>query len=240
MGTVLVTGGAGFLGKHVVRSLADAGEQVVVTYRRYFQAPQLFSDVMGSKIKAVRCDIMDLPELSRVIRDHGVDSIVNVANISNYEASIYQCLQNNILGTINVMEAAAIGSVKKVTYMSSSTIGAEDEIVPIASPAGGVVQPSKKCAEVLSLYYGATFGISVIVVRNAGNIWGTYGQSEISQNAMKLLRDIMEGVTTGKPVDLPDVSKDRQFRLTHVRDLADGISVVHLAPRNQHLVYCVA
>ncbi len=85
MGTVLVTGGAGFLGKYVARSLADAGEQVVITYRRYFQVPQLFSDVMESRVKAVRCDIMDLPELSRVIRDHGVDSIINAVVVNNYD-----------------------------------------------------------------------------------------------------------------------------------------------------------
>ena len=87
MGTVLVTGGAGFLGKHVARSLADAGEQVVITYRRYFTAPQLLSDIMESKVKAARCDVTDLPELSRVIRDYGVDSIVHLANTNNYYLS---------------------------------------------------------------------------------------------------------------------------------------------------------
>lgn len=154
MGTVLVTGGAGFIGKYIARSLADAGEQVVITYRRYFSAPGLLADVMESRVKAARCDVLDLPELTRVIRDHEIDSIVHAAHISNYEGTIYQAMQTNVLGTINVMEAAAIGSVKKVTYISSVGVqGSESESIPISSPAVGVVTPSKKVGEVLSLYY---------------------------------------------------------------------------------------
>ncbi|MFC1992012.1 NAD-dependent epimerase/dehydratase family protein [Chloroflexota bacterium] len=246
MGTVLVTGGAGFLGRHVARSLADAGEQVVITYRRYFSAPQLLSDIMESKVKAVRCDLNDLPELSRVIRDHSVDSIVHAATVSNYEATIYTCLQNNILGTINVMEAAAIGSVKKVTYISSgqALVGperraaeSEAESVPIASPAFGDTPPSKKCGEVLSLYYGATFGISIVIVR-PGLLYGPYGEAQIRN--LKELREIMEGVVAGKPVDLPDIGKEDQLTLTYVRNSAAGIALVHRAPQNQHLVYNTA
>ena len=244
MGTVLVTGGAGFIGKYIARSLADAGEQVVVTYRRYFQAPQLFSDIMESKVKAARCDILDLPELLRVIRDHDVDSIVHAANTSNYEAPIYTCLQTNVLGTINVMEAAAFGSLEKVTYISSGGVqgslegfpgGLESESIPIASPAVVVIPPSKKVGEVLSLYYGATFGFSVAIVR-PGLIYGPYGEAQIGN--LKVLGGILEGVVAGKPVDLPDTSKEERFRLVYVRDVAAATSLVHRAPNNHHTVYC--
>lgn len=246
MGIVLVTGGAGHLGVYVARSLADAGEQVVITYRRSFRVPQLLSDIMESRVKAVRCDVMDLPELSRVIRDHGVDSIVHLANMSNYEGTIYTCLQNNLQGTINVMEAAAIGSVKKVTFMSSSTItrgpggltGAEDEMVNIASSAVSVIPPSKKAGEVLSLFYGATFGTPVIIVRTGGNFWGPFKEGPIGHAGV--LRDIMEEVVVkGKPIDLPDLNQKDQFRIIFVRDMADGIALVHSASKNQHRVYCI-
>jgi len=246
MGTVLVTGGTGFIGRHTARSLADAGEQVVVTYRRSFRVPQLFSDVIGSRVKAVRCDALDLPEFYRVICDHGVESIVHFTHISLYEGTLYQAMQTNVLGTVNMMEAAAFGSVKKVTYISSGgattgpegySVGAEDEIVPIASAAGNVVSPSKKAGEVLSLFYGATFGIPVIIVRPGGNSYGPYSESEMDHT--KVLRGILEEVLKGKPVDLPHVGKDYQFHLTYVRDMAAGISLVHKAPRNQYRVYCI-
>ncbi|MFC2071198.1 NAD-dependent epimerase/dehydratase family protein [Chloroflexota bacterium] len=247
MGSVLVTGGTGFLGKYVARSLAEAGEQVVITYRRYFSAPQFLADIMESKVKAARCDVLDLPELLRVIRDHGVDSIVHLAHISNYEAPIYTCLQTNVLGTINLLEAAAITSVKKITYCSSNSIamshgtggpsmGVEDENVPIVSGAVAVIPPSKKVGEILSLYYGATFGISVAIVRPS-LIYGPYGEAEVGN--LKVLRSILRGVTTGKPVDLPNVGKDDEFRLVYVGDVSAGTTVVHRASINQHRAYCL-
>ena len=248
MGTVLVTGGAGFLGKYIARSLADAGDKVLITYRRSFSTPRLLADIMESKVKAVRCDVTDLPELVRVIRDHGVDSIVHAANISNYEAPIYTCLQTNIAGTINVLEAAAIGSVKKVTYISSSSIATshgpdgsatevESESVNIVSPPVGVVSPSKKVGEVMSLYYGATFGFQVAIVR-PGLIYGPYGEGGVRN--LKELREVMEGVTAGKPVNLPDIGKDDPVGLVYVRDVGACTALVHRAPKNQHRVYYIA
>lgn len=244
MGIVLVTGGTGFLGKHVARSLADAGEQVVITYRRSFNSPQLLSDVMGSRVRAARCDVSDLPELSRVIRDYGVDSIVHTAHISPYEGSLYQMMDTNIQGTINVMEAAALGSVKKVTYVSSHTVsygpegsylGAEAESVYITSD-GMANSACKKVGEVLSLLYGATFGIPVTIVR-PGEFFGTYCESEVGHN--RTLRDILEGMVTGKPVNLPHTNREEQFRLIYVRDCAAAISLVHSASEAKQRVYCI-
>ncbi|MEK7354542.1 MAG: NAD-dependent epimerase/dehydratase family protein, partial [Chloroflexota bacterium] len=238
MGTVLVTGGAGFLGKYVARSLADAGEKVLITYRRYFSVPRLLADIMESRVKAVRCDVTDLPQLVRVIRDHGVDSIVHLAHISNYEGTIYQMAQTNVMGTINVLEAAAIGSVKRVTYMSVGGVKAtsgETESVPIASPASSNAGPAK-CGEVLSLYYGATFGISVVIVRGgSGSFWGPYDESLIHT----LLRNTIEASAMGKPIDLPHVGREDRLSLIYARDMAAGVSLLHLAPKLQHVVYVI-
>ena len=49
MGTTLVIGGTGSLGIHLGRTLADAGEEVVMTYRRTFHPPELLTDIMGGK-----------------------------------------------------------------------------------------------------------------------------------------------------------------------------------------------
>ena len=207
MGTVLVTGGTGFLGKHVAHSLVEAGQDVLITYRRVFRRPEILSDELGARAKAVRCDVLDLPELSRIIRDNRVDSIVHLANMSNYEGTIYQTMQTNIQGTINVLEAAAMGSVKKLTYASSSSIAmpyggkgpaieSEDEVVPIVSGPVSVISPSKKIGEVLTLFYGATYGISAAVVR-PGLIYGPYNESEIGSPGV--LRMILDAIFAGKP-----------------------------------------
>ena len=246
MGTVLVTGGAGFLGRYIARGLADKGEQVMITYRRSFRTPEVLSDVMGSRVKAVRCDVLDFPELARIIRDNNVDSIVHAAHVSNYEATIFSCLQTNIVGAINVMEAASMARVKKVTYISSSSIamhgpadssiGLESEQVPIVSAPTSVVSPSKKIGEVLVNYYGATFGFGVAIIR-PGLIYGPYTDTEIGSPGT--LKVILEGVIAGKPVSLPDISKNEKVSMVYVRDVAECVALAHEAPKNQHRVYSI-
>jgi nucleoside-diphosphate-sugar epimerase len=245
MGTVLVTGGTGFIGRHTARSLADAGEQVVVTYRRSFQEPKLFSDVTGPKVKAVRCDALDIPELQRVIRNNDIDSVVHFTHISNYEGSIYQAMQTNVMGLVDLLEVAASAFVKKVTYISSigatsspeGSTGAEEELVNIVSPPTGVVTPSKKVGEILSLFYGATFDIPVIIARPGGVSYGPYSESQLDHT--RILRPILEGVLAGQPVHLPEINGDDQLRLVDVRDTAAGITVVHRAPSNKYRLYCI-
>jgi UDP-glucose 4-epimerase len=248
MGTVLVTGGAGFLGTHLASSLVNAGEQVVLTYRRSYRVPQLLSDIMESKVKAVRCEVQDLPELLRVIRDYGVDSIVHAAMVAEYSGTIYTGMQTNIIGTINVMEAAAIGSVKRVTFVSSEAIrdigtpegfymGFEQENVHIDSCANSH-PAAKKCGEIISLLYGAAYGISVRIVR-PGHSWGPYVQ-QIKRGDLGMIRDIVEGAAKGKAVDLPNVASDTHVRGRYIVDACRAIALVHTAPNAQHLVYSVA
>ena len=245
MGTVLGTGGTGFIGRHTALSLADAGEQVVVTYRRSFEVPGIFSDIMGTKIKAVRCDALDIPELHRVIRDNNIESIVHFTHISNYEGSIYQAMQTNVMGLVNIMEVAASASVKKVTYISSTgatsspegATGVEEELVNIVSPPTGVITPSKKVGEILSLFYGSTFDIPVIIARPGGISYGPYGESLVDPT--RILRPVLESAMAGQPVNLPEINGEDQIRLIDVRDTAAGITVVHTAPANQYRLYCI-
>ncbi len=245
MGTVLVTGGTGFIGIHTARELADVCEKVVVTYRRYFNPPQLIAGLVESKIKAVRCDALDIPELMRVIHDNRVDSIVHFTHISNYEGSIYQAMQTNVMGLVNILEAAAFASVKKLTYISSigaigspvNPTGAEEEIVNIISPPIGVITPSKKVGEILSTYYGDTFGFPVIIARPGGVSFGPYSESQADHT--RILRPMLEGVLAGKPVDFPEIHGDSQLNLIDVRDTAAGIAVVHTAEKNKFRLYCI-
>lgn len=250
MGSVLVTGGTGSYGPHITRALADAGEQVVVTYRRSYQAHQILSDLVGSKLRAARCDVMLLPEISRVIRDHDVDSIVHAVDIVQSATSlpsIYETMQTKVVGTINVMEAASLGSIKKVTFISSEAIrignpegfhmGFEQENVHISS--GGYSHPAaKKCGEIISLLYGSAHGISVRIVR-PGHSWGPYVQ-QIKRGDLGMIRDIVEGAAKGKAVDLPDVARDTHVRGRYIVDSGRAIALVHTAPNPQHLVYSIA
>jgi nucleoside-diphosphate-sugar epimerase len=238
MGTTLVIGGTGSLGIHLGRTLVDAGENVVLTYRRTFHTPALLTDIMGKKIQTVRCDITSLPDLTRAINDFGVDSIIHTAVVvvQNDDGSDYTCLQSNIMGTINVMEAAAIAKIKRVTYMSGGDMthsAGEGEIVSIAASS----QPHKKVCEILTLYYGAKYGITVLNVRGSGHFWGTYNYDQ--GRVQTALQKIADGAVTGKQVELPNAEAGEKVSLLYVGDIADGLTMLHLAPKPERQIYVV-
>jgi nucleoside-diphosphate-sugar epimerase len=181
----------------------------------------------------------------RVIRDNQVESIIHFTHISNYEGSIYQAMQTNILGLVNILEAAAFASVKKFTYISSiaatgsseNPTGAEEETVNIISPPGGVVAPSKKAGEILSTFYGDTFGIPTIIARPGGVSFGPYGESQ--SDPTRILRSILEAILAGQPAVFKDIHGDSRLNLIDVRDTAEGIAAVHLAKNNRYRLYCI-
>ncbi len=110
----------------------------------------------------------------------------------------------------------------------------EDETVPIFSAPVNVISPSKKIGEILTLFYGATYGIATAIVR-PGLIYGPYNETEIGSPAV--LKSILESLFAGKPAELPDAAPNDVVRMTYVRDVAAAISLVHLAPANKHVVY---
>ena len=236
MGVTLVTGGTGFLGVHVARSLAERGEDVLVSYRRGFRVPRLLADFMGSRVKAVRCDVLDFPEIVRTIQNNGVRGIVHAANISPYEGSLYQMAKTNIEGTINLLEAASIGHVQKVTYVSSGSVSrTEEESVPIHSDMP--ISAHKKIGEILSLFYGREFAFPVSIVR-PHFIYGPYCMAELTSPLAII--NMVEGAATGKPVDLPHINPAAKLDLIHAQDCGNAISLIHLAAKPQHQVYLLS
>ncbi len=250
MGVVLVTGATGSYGPHIIRGLVDSGEQVVATYRQAYRVPKILSDVMGTKLRTARCDVLFLPAILRVIRENGVDSIVHAVDITQSATSlpsIYEAMQTKVMGTINLMEAAALGSVKRVTFVSSEAIrlnlpegfyqGFEEETISIVS--GDNSHPAaKKCGEIISLLYGETYGIKVLIAR-PDHSWGPYVQ-QIKRGDLGMLRDIIESAVKGKPVDWTGVSRDTKVRARYLVDTGRAIALIHLSHDPKHRVYSVA
>ena len=117
---ILITGGMGFIGLHLAYHLANRGEKTLLLGPRAVEPPSFLASFWDNAVKGVSGDILDLPNLLKLIKEHSVDSIIHAANIKS--GSLYKILRINLEGTANVLEAARIFDLRRLTFISSVTV----------------------------------------------------------------------------------------------------------------------
>lgn len=171
----LVTGGAGFIGSHLVDRLVEDGLDVTVIDNLHAgKLENLDSSKGGTTL--IKGDVRDVELLKRVIVD--VDIVFHIgANASvpySVENPRYD-FETNALGTFNILEASVNSGVKKVVYASTAAVYGEPEYIPMGekhplrpiSPYGA----SKLAGESVGMAFKETYGLNFASIR----IFNTYG-----------------------------------------------------------------
>jgi len=171
----LVTG-AGLVGSHVAALLAAAGEGVALLDVNPDRGA-LAQTVSLERVKVLRVDLIDLPEIIRAITENGVDRIIHTASLtSDVWEHPYRGLHVNVQAFANIYEAARLTKVKRVTISSSAAVYAagnayepEDPRGPIAETAslrpGTVYGTTKLLGEHLGLNYHHIYGMGFSALR---------------------------------------------------------------------------
>jgi UDP-glucose 4-epimerase len=134
---VLVTGGAGFLGSHLVDALVAAGDQVVVADNLHRGSlANIDAHIRCGAVRFVEADIRDYP----AVRDTaaGAEIVYHLAAQSNVIGAITDTdysLTTNVLGTYNVLKAAASAGVRRLVFSSSREVYGEPESIPVPESA---------------------------------------------------------------------------------------------------------
>lgn len=215
MAKVIVTGGSGFIGSHVVDALVDAGHQVTV---------------MDHRVRPHRDDVgfedVDLMDMSSVLSaTRGAEHIFHLAAVSNvnyaYKYPVYSTALN-ILGTTHVLEAARVNGLKRV-YLASTvwvyngTPNGEplDESVPFhLNGAGHIYTSTKMASEMICHNYHQLYNVPFTVLR-LGIPYGPRMREEL------LIPIFIKKALSGQPLTV--AGKGAQFRkFVYVRDLAEG------------------
>ena len=172
--TVLVTG-AGLIGCHFARRAADAGDKVIL----YDLSPnrEYIQKIAGKdRIEIVAADMRDLPALINALKEFKVEVLIHTAGLigKRVAENSYTGATNNILGTINVLEAARLHGIRRVVYISTFGVYDRSKIKegPIREvhPIGGhnLYTTTKVCSEHLVHSYADLYHLDTIIIRPAG------------------------------------------------------------------------
>ncbi len=129
MTTVLVTGGAGYIGSHTAKALRQAGYRTV-----------LYDNLSAGHAEAalgaplVVGDVADVPALRRVMREHDVEAVLHFAawlSVSESVAKPFNYYRNNVVGTLGLLEAMAAEGCRRLVFSSTCAVYGEPVTTPI-------------------------------------------------------------------------------------------------------------
>jgi UDP-glucose 4-epimerase len=196
---IVITGGAGFIGSHLVERLA--GDNTVVVYDSLRRDALRFTALARHPhVQVVHGDVLDAAHVKTMVS--GADIVVHaaaIAGIYSVGERVGQTLSVNLLGTVNVLEAAVAARVGRVIEFSTSEVygpfvyrGKESDqlsIGPTGQRRWGYAI-SKLCGEFFASAYAADHGLKVVTVRPF-NVYGPrhVGEGAIQQMVHRALAD---------------------------------------------------
>lgn len=219
MSRILVTGGAGFIGSHIVDRLTSGGHEVTVldnlsTGKR---------ENLNGRAKLIVCDIKDYEVIAPHF--HGIEAVFHTAALARIQPSIQNPLpynDANITGTLNVLWAAHNGGVKKVIYSASSSAYGRDEDVALSEDMdarpGSPYALQKYVGELYCRLFAKLYGLPTVMLR----YFNVYGPRQITEGAYAAVIGIfLKQRLDGKPMTIVgDGEQRRDF--THINDVVEA------------------
>ena len=134
---ILVTGGAGYIGSHTCVELINAGYEVTVFDNFSNSSPEALARVeriTGKKVSIVRGDVRDRASLVAALRESGANAVIHFAGLKAVGESVAKPLtyyDNNVVGTLRLLEAMDECAVKTLVFSSSATVYGDPQRLPL-------------------------------------------------------------------------------------------------------------
>ncbi len=147
--SILVTGGAGYIGSHTCLELLKAGYEVVVAdnlCNSSEEAVRRVEKIAGKPVKFYQADILDREALNKIFDTEEIDSVIHFAGLKAVGESVAKPLEyyhNNITGTLILCDVVRNHGVKNIVFSSSATVYGDPAFVPITEdcPKGQITNP---------------------------------------------------------------------------------------------------
>ena len=146
---ILVTGGAGYIGSHTVLELLNQGEDVIVVdnlSNSSSESLKRVAEITGKEAIFYQGDILDKAFLDSVFAKHSVEQVIHFAGLKAVGESVQKPIeyyQNNVQGTLSLLDAMRDAGVFKLVFSSSATVYGDPASLPIREdfPVGGTTNP---------------------------------------------------------------------------------------------------
>ena len=241
--SILVTGGAGYIGSHTVIELLNTGREVVIVDDFSNSKPEVLDSIKkitGKDFKFYEINYLDKEKLDKVFKENNIEAVLNFAGFKAVGESVQKPIEyytNNISGALTLLEVMKENNVKKFVFSSSATVYGSPEVIPITEECktGGTTNPygtSKLFIEqILKDIYVSDNTWDIVILRYFNPIGahesGLIGEEPqgIPNNLMPYIVRVANGTLKelsvfGDDYDTPDGTGVRDY--IHVVDLAKG------------------
>ena len=241
--SILVTGGAGFIGSHTCVELINAGYDVVVLDNLVNSSEKSLdrvAQIVGKKIKFYKVDCLDREGLCKIFENENIEAVIHFAGLKAVGESVYKPLEyyhNNITGTLILCDVMRQYSCKNIVFSSSATVYGNPAIIPIKEdcPKGELTNPygrtKSMLEQILTDLHTADEQWNVTLLRYFNPI-GAHESGLIGENPKGIPNNLLPYVTQvavgklkelsifGNDYDTHDGTGVRDY--IHVVDLANG------------------
>lgn len=241
--SILVTGGAGYIGSHTCVELLNAGYEITVVDNLYNSSPKSLDrvkELTGKDFKFYECDIRDTDGMDKIFKENKIDAVIHFAGLKAVGESCEKPLEyydNNIGGTLKLCEVMRNNNCKNIVFSSSATVYGMNNISPLKETmkTGGTANPygtTKYMIEIiLEDLCKADSDWNVTLLRYFNPI-GAHKSGRIGENPNGIPNNLMPYITQvaigkreflsvyGDDYDTHDGTGVRDY--IHVVDLAEG------------------
>ena len=228
--TVLITGGAGFIGSHVAKVLLNRGDDVIIVdnFNDYYD-PKIKRDrikdleKLENKPTIAELDVSDKDALEKVFSNNKITKICHLAGQAGVRYSIenpYTYEESNVLGTLNMLELAKEYNVKDFIFASSSSVYGANTKMPFkesdkTETPMSLYAATKKMQELMAYTYHSLYGLNCTGLR----FFTVYGDWYRPDMALFLFAKKM---FAGKPIDVFNNGEMRRD-FTYIDDIVSGV-----------------
>lgn len=223
---ILVTGGAGFIGSHVSNLLLEQSHQVTI----FDNLSHSSKETVDIKADFIEGDLLDQLKLEKILPGH--NAVIHMASLIEVGESVKKPVyfaENNILGTVKLLEAMRKTEVKKIIFSSSACVYGNPKNTPITEDDffGEQENPyglTKVCMEQFCKLYHDLFDFDVTILR----YFNPYGPGELHQPETHAIPNFIKAILNKQPIPL--FWKGEQIRdFIYIDDLVKA----HILPLNQ-------